>query len=322
MRLPWTLPLTRGGRPVVSGAFVIEKGLAVRREWLPVPAPRERGKQIEMKLVLMAVLGISVALAATAADESPLKTQKDKISYMLGMNLGKELKRNSIEVDTTLYLNGMKDAMVGGKMLLSEDEARETMTALQTEMRNKAQEKQKAEGEKGKKEGEAFLVANKGKPGVTTTTNGLQYKVITTGTGRKPGSNDTVVTHYRGTLIDGTEFDSSYKRGEPATFPVTGVIKGWTEALLMMNIGSKWQLVIPSEMAYGERGRPSIPPNSTLLFDIELISIQDPGAATATPPAPPGAPGTPTIKLNPQAPPGAPGAPTIKLNPQPKPTPK
>jgi FKBP-type peptidyl-prolyl cis-trans isomerase len=175
-----------------------------------------------------------------------------------------------------MYLNGLKDALSGGKTLLTDEEARQAMMAFQTEMRAKQQEKRKAEGEKSKKEGEAFLAENKKKEGVKVTPSGLQYKVVTTGSGPKPTTNDSVIAHYRGTLIDGTEFDSSYKRGEPTTFAVTGVIKGWTEALLMMNVGSKWQLFIPSDIAYGDFGRPpTIPAGATLLFDIELIAIKE-----------------------------------------------
>src|SRR5438445_4381701 len=138
------------------------------------------------------------------------------------------------------------------------------------------QEQSKQTGEKNKKEGMDFLAKNKTAEGVKTTPNGLQYKILKQGTGKTPTASDTVIAHYRGTLIDGTEFDSSYKRGEPSKFPVGGVIKGWTEALLLMPVGSKWQLFIPSDLAYGENGRPSIPPNSTLLFDLELISIKEP----------------------------------------------
>jgi FKBP-type peptidyl-prolyl cis-trans isomerase FklB len=243
-------------------------------------------KNNEMKLALIALLGVGAALTVRAADESPLKTQKDKLSYTIGMNIGKDIKRNSVDINPDLLLSGLKDVLSEKKPILTEEEAREVMMTFQNEMRSKQAElaKEQAEqnkvaGEKNKKEGEAFLAENKKKEGVKTTPSGLQYKVITTGTGPKPTSNDTVVTHYRGTLINGTEFDSSYKRGEPASFPVTGVIKGWTEALLMMPVGSKWQLFIPSELAYGERSQRSIPSNSTLLFDIELLKIESKEAA-------------------------------------------
>jgi FKBP-type peptidyl-prolyl cis-trans isomerase FklB len=226
------------------------------------------------RIALITLAAASVVSPLLAADESPLKTQQDKLSYMLGMNIGRDLKRNDVPVNPDLYLRGLKDSLSGGKTLLTEEEATQVMNAFRAEMREKQTAKQREAGDKNKKDGEAFLAANKAKEGVKTTPSGLQYKVLVQGTGKVPTTNDTVTTHYRGTLIDGTEFDNSYKRGEPASFPVTGVIKGWTEALLMMPVGSKWQLVIPAEIAYGERGRPSIPPNSTLLFDIELLDIK------------------------------------------------
>ena len=211
----------------------------------------------------------SPSIAAEPETAPPtLGTLDQKFSYTLGINLGKQLKQNDVNLDFDLYMKGLKDALEGKPLLLTEDQTRQVMTDFQKELRDRQMDK-------GKKEGEAYLAANKLKEGVLTTASGLQYKIITKGKGKVPTTNDTVITHYRGTLIDGTEFDNSYKRSEPATFPVTGVIKGWTEALTMMPVGSKWQLVISSELAYGERGRPSIPPNSTLLFDIELIGISD-----------------------------------------------
>jgi len=225
-----------------------------------------------MKSALIALLGVSAALSLPAAEDSPFKSTKEKASYALGMNIGKQLRQNNAEIDTDLYMKALKDAMSGGKLLMTDEQVRETLMAFQREMQTKTLEKNKTEGEK-------FLAENKKKEGIVTTASGLQYKIETKGTGKVPGSNDTVVCHYRGTLITGDEFDSSYKRSEPSSFGVTGVIKGWTEALLMMPVGSKWKLFIPSELAYGERGRPGIPPNSTLLFDIELVSIKDPSAA-------------------------------------------
>jgi FKBP-type peptidyl-prolyl cis-trans isomerase FklB len=160
-------------------------------------------------------------------------------------------------------------------MLLTEDEARAVLTQLQSDVRKKQQELAQQLGDDNKKQGMAFLEANKAKDGVVTLPSGLQYKVLQEGTGAKPAPTDTVVCNYRGTLLDSTEFDSSYKRGQPATFPVTGVIKGWTEALQLMPVGSKWQLFIPSELAYGERGAGGqIGPNATLIFEVELLSIQ------------------------------------------------
>jgi FKBP-type peptidyl-prolyl cis-trans isomerase len=213
--------------------------------------------------------------AKSPAAPLALTTQKDKFSYALGMNLGTTLHKQSVPVDPNILARGLKDALAGGKTALTEDQARATLMEVQTEMRKKQEEQMQIAGAASKKEGEAFLAANKSKDGVVTLPSGLQYKILTQGTGPKPTPSDSVVCNYRGTLINGTEFDSSYKRGEPATFPVTGVIKGWTEALQLMPVGSKWQLFVPSEMAYGERSpAPQIGPNSTLIFEVELLSIQ------------------------------------------------
>jgi len=204
-----------------------------------------------------------------------LTTQKDKFSYALGMNLGTNLHKQSVPVDPNILLRGLKDALAGGKTALTEEQARAALMEVQNEMRKKQQAEMQAAGEANKKEGDAFLVANKAKEGVVTLPSGLQYKILTQGTGPKPTATDSVVCNYRGTLINGTEFDSSYKRGEPATFPVSGVIKGWTEALQLMPVGSKWQLFVPSDLAYGERSPgPEIAPDSTLIFEVELLSIQ------------------------------------------------
>jgi FKBP-type peptidyl-prolyl cis-trans isomerase FklB len=204
-----------------------------------------------------------------------LKTQKEKLSYALGMNLGTNLHKETVDVDPAIVLRGLKDALASGKTLLTEDEARTALTQLQTEVRSKQQEKMKVAGEMNKKEGVEFLAANKSKEGVVILPSGLQYKILTEGTGPKPAASDTVVCNYRGTLISGTEFDSSYKRGQPASFPVNGVIKGWTEALLLMPVGSKWQLFVPSELGYGDRGAGAdIGPGATLIFEVELLSIQ------------------------------------------------
>ncbi len=204
-----------------------------------------------------------------------LKTQKDKLSYALGMNLGSNLHKETVEVDPAIVLRGLKDGLASGKTLLTEDEARTTLTQLQTEVRSKQQEKMKVAGEMNKKEGVEFLAANKTKEGVVILPSGLQYKILTAGTGPKPTASDTVVCNYRGTLISGGEFDSSYKRGQPASFPVNGVIKGWTEALQLMPVGSKWQLFVPAELGYGDRGAGAdIGPGATLIFEVELLSIQ------------------------------------------------
>ena len=217
------------------------------------------------------------AKAATPAQESsPLKTQTEKFSYALGMNLGTTLHKQSVEVDPNLLLQGLKDAIAGGKMLMTEDEARAAIMQTQNELRAKQQAQMQQAADANKKEGAAFLAANKAKEGVVTLPSGLQYKILKAGTGPKPKATDSVVCNYRGTLINGTEFDSSYKRGQPATFPVNGVIKGWTEALQLMPVGSKWQLFIPPDLAYGERGAGAdIGPNATLIFEVELMSIQE-----------------------------------------------
>ena len=211
----------------------------------------------------------------------PLKTRKEKFSYALGMNigtnLGNTLKKQSVEVDWNLVSQGLKDATTtGAKTRLTEDEAKAVLTEVQNEARKEQQEKMQEAAAKNKTEGEAFLAANKAKDGVVTLPSGLQYKILTAGTGPKPTASDSVVCNYRGTLINGTEFDSSYKRGQPATFGVGQVIKGWTEALQLMPVGSKWQVVIPSSLAYGDRGAGAeIGPNATLIFEVELLSIQE-----------------------------------------------
>jgi FKBP-type peptidyl-prolyl cis-trans isomerase len=216
--------------------------------------------------------------AATTKTPAPLtlKTQSQKSSYAIGMNIGKNLKRDSVEVDPAILVRGLKDALAGNKLLLTDEEAKAALTGLQAEVRAKEEAKAKAAAVENKKTGEAFLAANKTKEGVVTLPSGLQYKIIKEGTGPKPTAEDTVLCHYRGSLADNTEFDSSYKRGEPLKIPVGGVIKGWTEAIQLMPVGSKWQLFIPSDLAYGERGAPGSPigPNSTLVFDVELISIE------------------------------------------------
>jgi FKBP-type peptidyl-prolyl cis-trans isomerase FklB len=223
--------------------------------------------------------------AATATKPKPLvlTTEKDKQSYAIGLNVGKSLHRDDIDVDPKIVLQGLQDAMADGKVLLTDDQIKTVMTGLQNQVRQKQEEKRQALAESNKKDGAAFLAANATKPGVVTLPSGLQYKVLTAGTGAKPTATDTVVCNYRGTLLDDTEFDSSYKRGQPMTFPVGGVIKGWTEALQLMPVGSKWQLFIPADLAYGERAQGPGGPNATLVFDVELLSIQPKTPAAATP---------------------------------------
>src|SRR5260370_40119092 len=219
--------------------------------------------------------------AAKSAAARALTTRKQKVSYALGMNigagLGANLKKQSVEVDSNLVSQGLKDTMSGGKTRLTQEEAQAVLKEVQTEVQKQQQEKMKETADKNKAEGEAFLAVNKSKDGVVTLPSGLQYKILTAGTGPKPTASDSVVCNYRGTLINGTEFDSSYKSGKPATFGVGQVIKGWTEALQLMPVGSKWQLYIPSSLAYGERGGPggAVGPNEALIFEVELLSIVD-----------------------------------------------
>ena len=223
--------------------------------------------------------------STVAAKPKPLAlvTEKDKQSYAIGLNVGKSLHRDSVDVEPAFVLQGLKDALADGKVLLTDDEIKTVMTDLQNQVRQKQEEKRLAAVETNKKEGAAFLAANATKAGVVTLPSGLQYKVLVAGTGPKPTADDQVVCNYRGTLLDNTEFDSSYKRGQPATFGVTGVIKGWTEALELMPVGSKWQLFIPSDLAYGERGKGPIEPNATLIFEVELLSIQPKTPAAPAP---------------------------------------
>lgn len=225
-----------------------------------------------MKFKLIVLLGFLFLVSQVNAQETlVLKNQKDKVSYIIGMDIGNNLKKQSIDVDPNILAKGLKDSLTGGKPLLAEKEIQETMAAFQKEMMAKKEEVAK----QNKKDGETFLAENKKKEGVKTLPSGLQYKVIKGGAGKKPKSTDTVTVHYRGTLINGTEFDSSYKRGQTVSFQVSGVIPGWTEALQLMEEGAKWQLFIPSNLAYGERGAGGvIGPNATLIFEVELVSIQ------------------------------------------------
>ncbi len=232
-----------------------------------------------MKLVTV-LLAVFLMLSPVYAEEdSVLKTEKDKISYTIGVDIGKKLKKQPIELNPDLIARGIKDSLTDGKLLLTEQEINDSMTALQKELAEKQMALVKEAGEKNKIEGEAYLAENMKKEGVVTTPSGLQYKIITEGAGKTPKLTDTVTVHYLGVLVDGTEFDSSYRRGQPATFAVNGVISGWTEALQLMKEGAKWQLFIPSNLAYGERNTGGkIGPNSTLIFEVELISVEDKAA--------------------------------------------
>jgi len=223
-------------------------------------------------------IGIVVVAATTGAAQTvkaPFTSVTQQRSYAIGRNIGMNLKQQDLQLDAEQVLKGMRDALAGQPSLLTDAEMEETLGALQQEVQAKQQAQNAALGAKAAKEGEAYLAANAAKPGVVTLPSGLQYKVLTAGTGKKPAAGDTVVVHYRGTLVDGTEFDSSYKRNQPAKFKVNQVIPGWTEALQLMAVGSKWQLVIPAKLAYGERGAGNvIPPNATLVFEVELQGIE------------------------------------------------
>jgi len=238
----------------------------------PAPAPAAKAAQTPA-----AKTGQGTAAKKPGQVPLVLKTGKDKESYAIGLNIGKGLHKDAVDVDPAIVLRGLKDALAGGKTLMTDDEAKAAMVALQADLRKKQDAKMAIVGDANKKEGDAFLAENKTKEGVVTLPSGLQYKILKEGTGSKPTAKDSVVCNYKGTLLDNTEFDSSYKRGQPATFPVGQVIKGWTEVLQLMPVGSKWQVFVPSDLAYGARGAgPGAPigPNATLIFEIELLSIQ------------------------------------------------
>lgn len=221
----------------------------------------------------------------TAAAPLLLKTDKDKQSYAIGVNIAKTMKKDGVEVNTIIVARAMRDVLNGAKVQMTDEEMEATLKALAANLKGKQDAKLAAVGAANKTAGEAFLAANKSKEGVVALPSGLQYKILKAGSGPKPAATDSVVCNYKGTLLDGKEFDSSYKRGQPVTFPVAGVIKGWTEALQLMPVGSKWELFIPAELAYKDRQMgPDITPGSTLVFEVELISIApktDPQAAPA-----------------------------------------
>jgi FKBP-type peptidyl-prolyl cis-trans isomerase len=231
-------------------------------------------------LIIAALAGAGTVLA-----EDALKDQTEKASYSIGLDIGNNLKRAGFELKPELVTKGLTDALSGAKPMISEEESQKALDALQAEMRGKFEEKQKVAGEKNKADGEKFLAENKAKKGVKTTASGLQYEVLTEGKGDKPKVTDTVQVHYTGKLIDGTEFDSSVKRNEPATFPLNRVIPGWTEGVQLMNVGSKYHFTIPSALAYGETAPPSIGPNQVLCFDVELLKIEKGGENAPEPDA-------------------------------------
>src|SRR6266480_2849794 len=239
-----------------------------------------------MKRFIIIVSASLLVLPLFGQEKSPqLKDQKEKVSYSIGLQIGFNLSRQKVDINPDVLSAGIKDALAG-KPQLNTDQIKEVMSTFEKDM----EQKQKQAGEKNKTEGAKFLEENKKKEGVKTTASGLEYKVLKEGNGPTPKATDTVTVNYRGTLINGTEFDSSYKRGQPATFPVNGVIKGWTEALQLMKVGSKYQLFIPSDLAYGERSvSPDLAANSTLIFEVELMD-----AKPAPAPAPAGAAKAPT----------------------------
>ena len=239
-----------------------------------------------MNKLYISVLIVLLSAAALFAEQTaqtqtaptqtaPAMTEQEKTSYSIGLNIGLNLFEQEVTVDVNSLTKGIQDGLANAKPALSEVEIRAVLMNLQKQVADRQEAKRKATADKNSKDAEAFFATNKTKEGVVTLPSGLQYKVITAGTGPKPVATDNVVTNYKGTFLDGKQFDSSYDRGEPATFTVNGVIAGWTEALQLMPVGSKWQLFVPSKLAYGENGFQNvIPPNAALLFDIELISIQ------------------------------------------------
>jgi FKBP-type peptidyl-prolyl cis-trans isomerase len=225
---------------------------------------------------ITAIFGVLLAVQVSAEEMMPIKTQKDRLSYSIGASIGRNFRQEGVDVDTDLLMKGLKDAVSGRKLLVTEDDLRATMSAFQSELRRKQVNEKRLSALDNKKEGDAFLSENRKKEGVMTLPSGLQYKVFKMGDGRKPTDTDTIECHYRGTFINGTEFDSSYQTGKPATLKVSGVIPGWKEALKLMPVGSKWQLFVPPELAYGPRGSGrDIGPNATLIFEIELLEIKN-----------------------------------------------
>ena len=238
-----------------------------------------------LTFLLLLVMFVACGKAASESAVKPLKSQdldnqKKKVSYAIGLDIGKNFKERAMDLDMDILIQGLRDAQGSGQPLLGSEEIQKVMTQFQQDMMKVEQEKRSGQAQVNKAKEEAFLKENAKKPGVKVTASGLQYMVISNGTGPQPKATDTVKVHYRGTLLDGTEFDSSYKRNQPAVFPLNGVIKGWTEALQLMKVGSKWQVFLPASLAYGEHGAGQvIGPNATLIFDVELLGIEKTGAA-------------------------------------------
>lgn len=220
--------------------------------------------------------GVSVWVGVAAAASSQLANQTDKASYALGVETGRSFKSHGIDLNASAFAQGLQDSLNGNNLLMTNDEITQQLKDFQRSASTKLQAQMQQAGQKNQQLGNAFMAANKERSGVTTTPSGLQYKIITQGAGRKPTANDTVTVEYEGRLLDGKIFDSSYERGQPATFPVNGVIQGWQEALQLMPEGSTWELYIPAKLAYGEQGAGGvIGPNQTLIFKVHLIQIQN-----------------------------------------------
>jgi FKBP-type peptidyl-prolyl cis-trans isomerase len=232
------------------------------------------------------ILGLGLLACNVRAQDqktnAPLADDKQKLSYAIGMSTGMTLKRLEADVDLDTLANATRDVVSGRATLLTEQEMRDTLSKFNQDIRAKQMEKMKQLSEKNKKEGETYLAQNKDKPGVITLPSGLQYQILKDGSGDSPTADENVTVNYRGTLLDGTEFDSSEKHHQAFTTKVSGgIIKGWTEALELMKPGSKWKIFLPPDLAYGPRGTQGIPPESTLIFEIELVSVSPPTAAAA-----------------------------------------
>lgn len=226
-----------------------------------------------MKKIIL-VLTLLALFSTLVCAEDKFKTEQEKLGYAIGMNIGMNMKQQGVDVDPAQLAAGLQAALKGEETVLTQEEMGQILTAYQQQMQMEQMAQAAAEAEKNEKLAQDFLDTNSKLEGVTTLESGLQYKVLASGQGATPKAESTVQVHYRGTLIDGTEFDSSYQRGEPVSFPVNGVIPGWTEALQLMKEGDKWQLVIPSQLAYAERGAPPvIPPNAALVFEVELLKV-------------------------------------------------
>ena len=233
--------------------------------------------QINRITLILSIVVLTFTFTAniSATQKTKLVSEKEKISYSIGLSIGNNFKQQKIDIEMDSLAQGIEDALTGAKQKMTQEEIRQTMEAFRRQMQARAESNRQAASSGNQVEGEKFLAQNKKRKNVVTLASGLQYEIVNKGSGKRPGLTDTVVTHYKGTLISGKEFDSSYKRGQPAEFPVNGVIKGWTEALQLMQQGAKWKLYIPADLAYGSRGAGnSIGPNEALIFEIELLEVK------------------------------------------------